>query len=55
MSENQKIQDLTASIRQAYQQAKSNYQENGKNDYDSGVVSGLKWALEIIQREVGNV
>ncbi|MBI9107241.1 MAG: hypothetical protein JEZ04_10910 [Spirochaetales bacterium] len=33
----------------AYDDAVSNYQANGRTDYDAGIVAGIKIAIEIVE------
>lgn len=39
----------TDKIQRLYDQALENYKSNGRNDYDAGIVEGLKRALEVIK------
>lgn len=41
-------------LRELYDHAVEVYKQNGKKDYDAGIVEGLKRAIEIIQQSESN-
>jgi gamma-glutamylcysteine synthetase len=47
----EEIMDISelVKINELYSQAVVSYEENGKNEYDSGIVEGIKRVIEIIE------